>query len=103
MPTRHIVLAKVRPDVPLEQVDAAFADLASLVGQIPGLLSCQIGANNSPESTTQGYTHGFVMDFVDAAARDAYLPHPLHRQAAARFREIREPGGVLVFDFDLTG
>ena len=100
MPTRHIVLARVRADVPAEEAQRALDTLRALVGQIPGLLSCTGGVNNSPEGWDQGYTYGFVMDFADAAARDAYLPHPLHQQAAAGLRAIREPDGVLVFDYD---
>ena len=101
MPTRHIVLLKVRPDVPAPDVEQAFGALAALQGAIPGLLSYSAGANNSPEGRTLGFTHGFVMDFVDSRARDAYLPDPRHQRAAAGLRAIREPeNGVLVFDFD---
>ncbi len=101
MPTTHIVLIKVRADVAPEDVQRAFDTLAALQGQIPGLLAFRGGANTSPEGRTQGFTHGFVMEFADAAARDAYLPDPRHQAAAAGLRAIREPeGGVLVFDFD---
>ncbi len=100
MPTRHIVLVRVRPDVPAQEVQQALDKLGALQGTIPGLLSFHGGPNTSPEGASQGYTHGFVMDFADGAARDAYLPDPRHRAAAAGLRAIREPGGVLVFDFD---
>jgi len=101
MPTRHIVLIKVRPGVATKDVQRAFDALAALQGQLPGLLAFHGGANTSPEGRTQGFTHGFVMDFADAAARDAYLPDPRHQAAAAGLRAIREPeGGVLVFDYD---
>ena len=100
MPTRHIVLARVRADVAPEEAQRALDALGALVGQMPGLLSFQGGPNNSPEGRAQGYNWGFVMDFADAAARDAYVPHPLHQQAAAGLRAIREPDGVLVYDFD---
>jgi hypothetical protein len=101
MPTRHIVLVKVRRGVPESEVRQAFDALAALEGQIPGLLSVSAGPNNSPEGRGQGFTHGFVMDFADASARDAYLPDPRHQQAAAGLRAIREPeNGVLVYDYD---
>ncbi len=101
MPTKHIVLVKIRADVTEEEVQRAIAPLAALQGQIPGLTAFSSGPNNSPEGGTQGFTHGFVMDFADAAARDAYLPDPRHAAAAAGFRAIREPeGGVLVVDYD---
>jgi hypothetical protein len=101
MPTRHIVLVKVRPEVPASEVQQALDALGALKGQVPGLLSFEAGPNNSPEGRTLGFTHGFVMDFADAAARDAYLPDPRHQAAAAGLRAIRDPDdGVLVFDFD---
>jgi hypothetical protein len=100
MPNRHIVLVRTKPGTTDAQVEEAFSHLAALKGEIPGLLSFSGGPNNSPESRTQGYTHGFVMDFESAAARDAYLPHPKHQEAASHMRALREPDGVLVFDFD---
>jgi hypothetical protein len=102
MPTRHIVLVKVKSDTPESQVAEAFDALGALKGVIPGLLSFSAGPNTSPEGRTLGFTHGFVMDFQDAAARDAYLPHPKHQEASAHLRAIREAeNGVLVFDYDL--
>jgi len=101
MPTRHIVLVKVKPGTPEADVTRAIDALAALKGVIPGLTSFSAGPNTSPEGRTLGFTHGFVMDFADSAARDAYLPHPKHREAAEGLRAIREPeNGVLVFDFD---
>src|SRR5205814_1678956 len=69
MPTTHIVLIKVRPDMPAHEVQRAFDALAALQGQIPGLLAFHGGANTSPEGRTLGFTHGFVMEFADATAR----------------------------------
>lgn len=100
MPTRHIVLVRVRPDATAEEVQRAFDDLAALKGKIPGLLSFHGGPNTSTEDSAKGYNYGFVMDFADAASRDGYVPHPLHQQAATRLRALREPGGIAVFDFD---
>ena len=41
------------------------------------------------------------MTFEDAAARDAYLPHPDHQQVVERLLPLLEGGieGVLTFDF----
>ena len=102
MPTRHVVLVKVKPGIHETQIAEAIDALGALKGVIPGLLSFSAGPNTSPEGRTLGFTHGFIMDFQDAAARDAYLPHPKHQEAAAHLRAIREPeNGVLVFDYDL--
>jgi len=101
MPTRHIVLVKVKAGTPEADVTRAFDALAALKGALPGLTGFSAGPNTSPEGRTLGFTHGFVMDFADSAARDAYLPHPKHQEAAAGLRAIRDPdNGILVFDYD---
>ncbi len=94
---KHVVLVKVRAGTPEPRVGEVLAKLAALVGVIPGLLDFAGGANDSPEGKAHGYTHGFVMTFADAAARDGYLPHPEHRRVAAGLRAFAED--VLVLDF----
>ena len=58
-----------------------------------------------PEGLGKGYTDGFVIDFADAAARDAYLVHPAHEKAGGRIVAAAEGGigGVLVYDFEMAG
>ena len=94
---RHILLLKQRADATAADIDAARAGLASLVGAIPGLLDFHWGANVAPVERSDGFTHGFTMDFVDQASLDAYGPHPQHKVAAAKVRETFER--VVVFDF----
>jgi hypothetical protein len=96
---RHILLLQQRSDATADEIDAARAGLAGLVGNIPGLLDFHWGANVAPVERTGGYTHGFSMDFTDRASLDAYNPHPDHRVAAARVRTVFER--VVVFDFEL--
>ena len=47
-------------------------------------------------------THGFCMTFPDAAARDAYLPHPEHEKVKAVVLEVLDGGldGVVAFDYE---
>ncbi|MEL4376092.1 Dabb family protein [Brucella cytisi] len=49
----------------------------------------------------KGFRHGFVVDFTDSAARDAYLPHPEHAKVGKSLVEAAEGGieGILVFDY----
>jgi len=101
MTMRHIVLVRVPADVPPQAVTEAFDALAALQGTMPGLLSFHSGPNTSPEGKDEGFNYGFVMDFVDAAARDAYLVDPRHAAAGTGLRAIRAPQGVLVFDFEM--
>jgi len=103
MPTRHIILCTVRADVSADAVRQAFAPLAALRGQIPGILAFSSGFGTLPHGHSQGYNYGIVMDFADAAARDAYLHDPRHAEAVAATLPVREPEShILAFDYDYT-
>lgn len=97
---RHIVLVKFRADVPPAERSAIFADLAAL--RIDGLLGTSFGPNVSPEGKDRGFADGFVMDFRDAAARDAYLVDPEHQRLGARMVAALEGGrdGLIVVDIE---
>jgi hypothetical protein len=97
----HMVLLRIRADVPAEQVDAVFAALAGLQETIPGIRSYSGGPYESDEGLNKGFTHGFCMTFDDAAARDAYLPHPEHEVVKAQVLEVLDGGldGVVAFDY----
>lgn len=98
---QHVVLFRFRSDLPAGSVEAVFEELRSFRQSIPCITGFQGGAYNSTEGLAHGFTHGFTMTFVDAAARDAYLPHPLHQAVVARLLPMLEGGleGVLAFDF----
>lgn len=93
----HLVLVKFKPDKD-GQAPALFAALESLKAKLPGMLAYRFGTNVSPEGLNQGFTHGFVMTFTDAAARDQYLVHPDHEQVKATYLPHVED--VIVFDFE---
>jgi quinol monooxygenase YgiN len=96
---KHIALIKFKSGTSEEQIDKVFADLMDLSETIPGIEDYVSGPNNSPEGLNQGYTHGFVMTFENAAARDAYVPHPDHQRVQAAVMPLIE--NVVVFDFEL--
>ena len=75
---QHIVLLKLKAGTTEEQKQALLEGLVALQREhkIAGIESVSGGDNNSPEGKTHGFDWGFVMTFVDAAARDAYLPIP---------------------------
>lgn len=101
---RHCVFVKFRPDVPAAEREAIYAEVAALEEKIDGFLHASFGPNVSPESLTHGFNDGFVIDFRDARARDAYLVHPDHELAGARLVAALEGGkqGVLVFDLQIS-
>ena len=96
---RHIVLMKQKPDADPALVGAAEAGLATLQAEIPGIVSFAFGVNNSVEGRNEGFDLGFTIDFVDSAARDAYLPHPAHQAYVPSVRAVSSD--VLVFDFEI--
>ena len=100
---RHCVLVKFRASVQEDERRSIFDQLAALRTTVPGMLSFAAGPNVSPEGLGQGYGHGFVADFRDAASRDAYLADEDHARAGARLVGALEGGlaGLLVFDIDL--
>jgi hypothetical protein len=98
----HMVLLKIRKDVPADQIDAVFSALAGLKERIEGILSFSGGPYSSDEGLHRGFTHGFCMTFPDAAARDAYLPHPEHEVVKAMVLEVLDGGleGAVAFDYE---
>jgi hypothetical protein len=98
---RHIVFTKLRTDLPANEIEEIFAELAALQPLLPGLLAFSGGPNLSPEGLDRGYSHGFTVDFTDAAARDAYFIHPAHQKAGARLVAATVGGieGLAVLDF----
>jgi hypothetical protein len=99
---RHVVLFKLKSGTDAQSVAQVFSALKGLQTKIPGILSIATGHDNSPEGLQRGHTHGFTVDFTDAAARDAYLPHPAHQAVGAMIVGITEGGvdGICVVDWD---
>lgn len=97
----HVVLLRIRKAASKTEIERVFAELAALRTRIPGLLSFSGGAYSSPEGLHKGFTHGFVMTFADAAARDAYLPHPEHEKVKKLVLAVLDGGldGVVAFDY----
>ena len=100
---RHVVLINFRPELDEYAINLALNSVALLKDKIDGILAVTAGANNSPENLEKGFRHGFVIDFRDAAARDAYLPHPEHTKVGKGLVEAAQGGvaGILVFDYEI--
>jgi hypothetical protein len=96
---RHAVLCRFRENT---DVAAVFAAITALQHKIPGILAVSCGKDNSPEGLQKGFTHGFTVDFVDAAARDNYLPHPAHQVVGKMVVEALDGGleGLAVIDWE---
>ncbi len=99
---RHVVLFKLKSGVDAKTVEQVFSKLKDLQTKVLGITSISTGQDNSPEGLQRGHTHGFTVDFIDAAARDAYLPHPDHQAVGAMIVGITEGGvnGICVVDWE---
>jgi quinol monooxygenase YgiN len=94
---RHVVLFKFKDDATPDQVHAVENAFRELPHKIPGILDYEWGTNISPENLAAGYTHCFFLTFKDEAARDAYLPHPAHKDFGTLLHPYLDK--VLVIDY----
>jgi hypothetical protein len=99
---RHCVLVRFAAEVSDSDKNAIYQRLASLQSVVPGFERMVFGANSSAERLSQGFDDGFVIEFVDASARDTYLAHPDHQRAGAALITMLDGGheGLVVFDLD---
>ena len=103
---RHCVFIRFRDAVPASERAGLFAEIAALKTHIPGLLAVHVGVNVSPETgMDKGYSDGFIVDFADASARDAYLVDPAHQTAGAKIVAAAVGGieGIIVYDLEIPG
>ncbi len=96
---RHIVVFKYKDGADpseIERINQAFSQLPE---KIPGILSFEMGVNNSPEGLNKGFTHVYQLTFTDVAAREAYLPHPDHKRFTDLLGELDILDDVFVVDY----
>jgi stress responsive alpha/beta barrel protein len=74
----HTFLFQWKAGVSAANKERAAKNIRAFQGQIPGLLETSYNANQSARS--QGFSHGGVMKFKDAAALEAYFAHPVHQK-----------------------
>ena len=96
---KHIGLIKFKGGTSQEQIDQVFSELMDVSENITGIEDYVSGQNSSPEGLDQGFTHGFVMTFADATARDSYLKHPDHEKFKGGALPLVE--SVVILDFEV--
>src|SRR5579872_4730939 len=98
---KHIVLLRLKPQTPREDVAEMFESLDELKDKIPGIIDICSGPYESPEGLHKGFTHALVITFADAECRDAYFDHPAAE--AVRQLMIQQLAGgladLIAFDF----
>ena len=80
---RHVVLFKFKESSTPEDVARIVAGFRGLPAKIKEIAGFEWGTDVSPEGKAQGFTHCFLLTFATAADRDAYLPHPAHKEFVA--------------------
>lgn len=100
---RHIVLLRFQHTTSETMISDLFAELHRINGKVPGLLQISAGKSESPEQMERGYMHGFIVDFTDWAALQAYQDHPDHKVLGGKLVEAAIGGleGILCFDLDV--
>ena len=96
---RHIVVFKSKAGASEDQIRQVTEAFAALRTKIPGIVSFEHGVNNSPEKLNQGFTHVYQVTFTNAAARDAYLPHPAHKAFGELLGRLGVLESVFVVDY----
>ena len=94
---RHVVCFQFKDDATEDQIREVEKAFAQLPKKIDAIVDFEWGTDVSTENRTQGFTHCFLVSFRDEAGRDAYLPHPAHKE----FVQIARPRieNVLVIDY----
>lgn len=95
-PVKHIAFFKFKADRTPEQIAEVWRIVDAFPKQIPGILSLTHGPNISTEGLDQGFTHSMIITFENVAARDQYLPHPIHQAAVQKV--IPQLEAVIVCD-----
>ena len=78
---KHIALLRFKPECTPDQIAEVWRLIEELPREIPGIIDLSHGPNVSTEGLDNGFTNSFVITFESVAARDAYLPHPVHQKA----------------------
>lgn len=101
---RHIVFIKFKPEISDAEIAAIFDELYAIKDKLPGVLSITSGKSESPEQMERGYMHGFVVDFVDWDALQAYQDHPDHKILGGKLVANAVAGidDILVFDLPVA-
>jgi hypothetical protein len=95
---KHVVLLKFKDGTEPAQIDTFYDHLRALKDVIPGIEGFIGGPYTSHEGLNQGYTHGFIVTFKSAAARNGYLPHPEHEKVKNEILPF--VAQIVAFDFE---
>lgn len=94
----HTVLMKLKPDAAAAQLRDLTVRIRFLASAVSGAGAYAIGPNITEEPLDQGYTFGFVLNFANHGALDAYHVNPAHMAVSLLIRDLASE--ILVFDIE---
>ena len=95
---RHVVCFKYKEGTPKAKIAEIGRAFRGLEKKVSGIVSFEMGENDSPEGLNKGFTHCYIVTFENSAAREGYLPHPEHK----KFVDLLKPHVEDVFVIDFT-
>ncbi|CAN0855174.1 Stress-response A/B barrel domain-containing protein HS1 [Linum grandiflorum] len=94
---KHVLLAKFKPEISVEEIDKLIKGYANLVNLIEPMKAFHWGTDVSIENLHQGFTHVFVSSFESTEGIAEYVAHPIHVEFGTRFLAALDK--VLVVDY----
>ena len=100
----HVVLFRLRPDVPLAERRALIDTWAVALREISSIRRALVGRRirigRAYEALTRtDFPYAAILEFDDEAALRAYLDHPAHEAISTRF--FAALADTLIYDFDV--
>jgi hypothetical protein len=100
----HIVLFRLKPQLPHTTRDGLAEVLASATREIPSIRRAHIGSRVTmgrayEQLMTADYSFAAILEFDDRDGLQAYLDHPAHEQLAHRFYATVDQ--ALTYDFEM--
>jgi hypothetical protein len=101
----HVVLFRVRPELPDdERADLAQA-LRRALGEIPSIRRASVGRRVTHGRTyergmTEDMAYAALLEFDDMEGLQAYLHHPAHVELGARFNA--SAAAAYVYDYEMA-
>jgi hypothetical protein len=90
----HIVLLAFKQDVEENTIEGLLEEIRRYQ-EIDGVSRVFTSDDVTLGGQASLYTHGVIIEFVDLAARDRYLPHPAHQAVIERLDPLLEDKLVL--------
>jgi stress responsive alpha/beta barrel protein len=100
----HVVLFRLKPNLPGDARDALAAALARATREIPSIRHARVGSRVTigrayEQLMTTDYSFAAMLEFDDRDGLQAYLDHGAHEQLAQRFYASVDQ--ALTYDFEM--